>query len=181
MENSVNSPSKNAKEFFEWVDAVVLCAVVIIFIFLFFFRQVVVQGVSMEPTYLEGDRLIIRSIAYTPQRGDVVVLDSYSAIGKPLVKRVIAIGGDVIDIDPITNEVLINGEVIDEPYISSATERNGDIGYPFTVSEGFVFVMGDNRQNSHDSRDESITEIDERSIIGEAIIRVWPFDRIELL
>ncbi len=173
----MNTPSKANRDFFEWIDALVFCAVAIIFIFLFFFRLVVVQGASMEPNFLEGDRLIIRSVAYTPERGDVVVLDSFSGTGKPLVKRIIALGGDVIDIDPVTAAVTVNGEVIDEPYILGKTTHLDDIGYPFTVSEGSIFVMGDNRENSNDSRSFIIGEVDERSVMGEAVFRIWPFYR----
>ncbi len=173
--------SKFNRDFFEWIDALVFCAVVIIFVFLFFFRLVVVQGASMEPNFIEGDRLIIRSVAYTPERGDVVVLDSYSGTGKPLVKRVIALGGDVVDIDPETNAVTINGEIIDEPYIAGITNRVDDIGYPFTVGEGHIFVMGDNRQNSKDSRSSEIGEVDERSVMGKAVMRIWPFYRLGVL
>ncbi len=173
--------SKFNRDFFEWIDALIFCAVAIILIFIFFFRLVVVQGASMEPNFIEGDRLIIRSIGYTPERGDVVVLDSYSGTGKPLVKRVIALGGDVVDIDPVTFAVTINGEVIDEPYIAAPTNRVDDIGYPFTVSEGHIFVMGDNRQNSKDSRSFDIGEVDERSVMGKAVARIWPFYRVGVL
>ncbi len=173
--------AKKRREYFEWIDALVFCAVAIILLFLFFFRMVTVQGVSMEPTFLEGDRLIIRSIAYTPQRGDVVVLDSYTGLGKPLVKRVIAIGGDTINIIQDTGEVYINDVLIEEEYIADAKTVAYDIEFPLTIEEGNVFVMGDNRSNSQDSRSSSVGQIDERGIMGKAVVRVFPFARVGLL
>ncbi len=168
--------SKSQLEFFEWIDALVFCAVTIILIFLFFFRLVTVQGISMEPTFHENDRLIIRSVAYTPKRGDVVVLDSHTGLGKPLVKRVIAIGGDTIDIDPQTGNIYVNDELIDEEYISAPTTQLYDTTFPVTVDEGHVFVMGDNRPYSQDSRSSSVGQVDARGIMGEVVFRVWPID-----
>ncbi len=169
--------SKSQLEFFEWIDALVFCAVTIILIFLFFFRLVTVQGISMEPTFYEGDRLIIRSIAYEPEHGDVVVLDSDTGLGKPLVKRVIAVGGDTIDIDPETGAVYVNGDVINEDYISAPTTQIYDTQFPLTVDDGHVIVLGDNRPNSQDSRSATIGQVDARGIMGEAIFRIWPLDR----
>ncbi len=177
----MSDTSKKRHEFFEWVDALVFCAVTIILIFLFFFRMVTVQGVSMEPTFLDGDRLIIQSIAYKPERGDVVVLDSYTGLGKPLVKRVVAVGGDTINIIPETGEVYINDELIIEEYISDNITVVYDVEFPLTIEEGHVFVMGDNRDNSQDSRSSNVGQIDERGIMGKAVVRVFPFDRFGLL
>ncbi len=172
--------SKNRQEFFEWVDALVFCAVAIMIIFLFFFRLVTVQGVSMEPTFQDGDRLVIRSVAYTAERGDAVVLDSHTGLGKPLVKRVVAVGGDVIDIDTTNGDVYINGELIDEPYIADNETVVYDVEFPLTIEEGHVFVMGDNRDNSQDSRSSTVGQVDERGIMGKVVLRVFPFDRIEV-
>ncbi len=177
----MSTASKSRHEFFEWIDALVFCAVTIILIFLFFFRMVTVQGVSMEPTFQEGDRLIIRSVAYTPERGDVVVLDSYTGLGKPLVKRVVAIGGDVIDIDPGTGDVYINNELVDEPYIDGSRTVVYDVQFPLTIDEGHVFVMGDNRDNSQDSRSSSVGQIDERGIMGKVVLRIFPFNRFGII
>ena len=162
----------------EWFDALVLSLTLVLIILLFIVRTVNVDGISMEPTLKDGDQLLARSIAYTPQRGDVVVVDGYTSFGKPLVKRVIGVGGDTIDIDFEKGEVEVNGEVLDEPYISAPTTLQYDLNFPVTVPEGQVFLMGDNRPRSKDSRHSDIGFIDERDILGEVVFRLLPVQDI---
>lgn len=161
----------------EWYDALVFALAVLVAFFIFFARVVAVDGSSMLPTLTNGDRLIVRSIGYKPAAGDIVVIDSYINYGKPLVKRVIAVGGDTVDIDQAAGAVLINGQPLDEPYLTGGTTVIGDMGFPLTVPQGSVFVMGDNRQHSTDSRFMSIGFIDVRDVLGEAVLRVFPFDK----
>ena len=106
--------------------------------------------------------------------GDIVVVDRYTQ--EPLIKRVIALEGDIIDIDPETHEVSVNGEVLDEPYVSTPTDLK-DFSGPQEVPEGKVFVMGDNRTYSKDSRTDEIGFVDASDIVGRAIFRIWPFSR----
>ena len=112
---------------------------------------------------------------YTPQRGDVVVVDGYINYGDPLVKRIIALGGDTVDINFETGAVTLNGAVLEEPYISAPTTTGYDVEFPVTVPEGCVFVMGDNRNNSTDSRDSRLGIVDERCILGHVLRVVFPF------
>ncbi len=161
----------------EWYDALVFALAVLVAFFIFFARVVAVDGSSMLPTLTDGDRLIVRSIGYKPAAGDVVVIDSYINYGKPLVKRVVAVGGDTVDLDPEAGRVLVNGQPLDEPYLAEGTTEVGDMDFPLVVPQGSVFVMGDNRQHSTDSRFASIGFIDVRDILGEAVLRVFPLDK----
>lgn len=161
----------------EWYDALLFALTMVLVILLFVFRTVTVDGISMEPTLYDGEQLVARSLLYQPGRGDVVVVDGYTNYGEPLVKRVIAVGGDVVDIDFEAGEVYVNGELLDEPYISAPTMRSSDVTFPLTVPAGDLFVMGDNRPYSKDSRNSEIGFIDQRDILGEVVLRVLPVDR----
>ena len=137
----------------EWYEALISAALVLVLVFSLFFRIIQVDGESMVPTLQNGDKLIVWGAGYEPQRGDVVIVDSYTAYGKPLVKRVIAKGGDTISIDYETGTVTVNGEVLQEDYIAEPTYLGYDVEFPYTVPEGCVFVLGDYRTQSEDSRD----------------------------
>ena len=160
---------------FEWYEALISAALVLVLIFSFFFRIIQVDGASMVPTLQNGDKLIVWGAGYTPERGDVVIVDSYTAYGKPLVKRVIAKGGDTISIDYEAGTVTVNGELLQEDYIAEPTYRGYDVTFPYTVPEGTVFVMGDNRNNSLDSRSSYVGCIDERDILGKVLVCFLPF------
>ena len=162
----------------DWYDALVFALAVLVLLFAFCARIVVVSGSSMNNTLTNGDRLLVRSALYTPQRGDVVVVDGYINYGKPLVKRVIAKGGDTVDIDLDAGRMIVNGQLLDEPYTAEGTFSTGDVTFPLTVPEGTLFLMGDNRQHSTDSRDSKIGFVDERDILGKVELRLFPFDKI---
>ena len=136
----------------EWYEALISAALVLVLVFSFFFRIIQVDGSSMVPTLVYGYKLIVWGAGYTPQRGDVVIVDSYTSYGKPLVKRVIAKGGDTISIDYAAGTVKGNGMVLDEEYIGEPSYLGYDLEFPYTVPEGTVFVMGDNRHASLVSR-----------------------------
>ena len=155
---------KQSKEnaLFEWYDSLVFALAVIVLFFVFAVRIITVSGVSMQ------------SMLYTPQRGDVVVVDGYINYGDPLVKRIIALGGDTVDINFETGAVTLNGAVLEEPYISAPTTTGYDVEFPVTVPEGCVFVMGDNRPRSLDGRSTEVGFIDERDILGKVLLRVFP-------
>lgn len=161
--------------FYEWLDSVMGAVLVIFVAFTFLFRAVGVDGSSMVPTLVDGDWVAISTIAFRPERGDIVVVTQPNDVHEPLIKRVIAVGGDTIDINFLTHEVIVNGRVLVEPYIRELTARQFDVEFPLTVTEGFVFVMGDNRNASKDSRSSGIGLIDERYILGKAQFRFYPF------
>lgn len=165
----------------DWYDALVFALAVLVLVFAFCARIVVVSGSSMNNTLTDGDRLLVQSTFYTPQRGDVVVVDSYINYGKPLVKRVIAKGGDTVDIDVEQGLVYVNGEALDEPYVPEGTLSTGNVEFPLTVPEGTLFLMGDNRQHSTDSRSSDVGFIDERDILGKVVLRIYPFNKIGLI
>ena len=128
----------------------------------------------MQYTLMNHDRLILTNLFYKPERGDIVVINRYTQ--EPLVKRIIAVGGDTLDIDAETGEVILNGEVLEEPYLDCFTPRNPLTG-EVTIPEGHLFVMGDNRGNSHDSRSGDIGFVSEKDIMGKAVFRIWPLNQ----
>ena len=144
----------------EWYEALISAALVLVLVFSFFFRIIQVDGESMVPTLDNGDKLIVWGAGYEPQRGDV---------------RVIAKGGDTISIDYSTGAVTVNGELLQEDYIAEPTYLGYDVEFPYTVPEGTVFVMGDNRNASLDSRSSYVGCIDERDILGKVLLCFLPF------
>ncbi|MCF2556243.1 MAG: signal peptidase I [Bacteroidales bacterium] len=169
---------KSNQNIVEWYEALIFALAFLVLLFTFVVRVVAVNGSSMVPTLNSGDRLLVQSSLFQVERGDVVVIDSYIEYGKPLVKRVIAVGGDRVDINAETGEVFVNGQLLDEPYIAEATRQKGDMEFPLTVPEGYLFVMGDNRMHSTDSRYQDIGFIDERDILGQVLYRTYPFSAI---
>lgn len=176
-----NRMQKAAADIFEIIEMFTVCASVIMVLFTFFFHPTVVDGPSMENTLLHGDYLLISALPYEPAAGDIVVVHNVGLrhYKDPIIKRVIATEGQVIDIDFTTWTVTVDGEVVDEPYMKLASDGyiTSDWSYPLQVPEGHVFVMGDNRNHSADSRSREIGLIDERCIVGEALVRVFPFAR----
>lgn len=167
--------------FYDWLDSVLGAVIIIFILFTFVFRPVGVEGDSMLDTLKDGDWVAVSGITLNVKRGDIVVITQPNRMHEPLIKRVIAVGGDRLDIDFINHEVSVNGEILDEKYIRQPTSRVFDVKFPLTVPEGFVFVMGDNRNNSLDSRSSEVGFIDERYILGVAEVRLFPFDDFTLL
>ncbi len=157
-------------------DLAYLIAIMMI-VFLFVFRVVVVSGPSMNNTLVDGDYMLLLSNVFykEPQPGDIIVAskDSFEN-GVPIVKRVIATEGQTVDIDFIRCIVYVDGKPLNEPYISSPTSNFEGVHFPLTVDEGCVFVLGDNRLVSCDSRNPSIGLLDEREILGKAIFLFLP-------
>jgi len=129
----------------------------------------------MEQTLHHRDYLIVSNMFYTPQPGDVVVLTKRSFMEDSIVKRVIATEGQTVDIDFETGIVSVDDTALDEPYVNASTNRQGDMQFPATVPPGHVFVMGDNRNDSYDSRWELLGMVDTRYIVGHTLLRVFPF------
>lgn len=174
------SRSQLKREIFEWLETVAFSLVAVVMVFTFVFRIVGVDGESMQNTLYNGDRLIISHLFYQPKAGDIVIITQPNAVNKPLVKRIVAVGGQTVDIDTDRGLVYVDGEVINEPYIKEPTVKipSPPMEFPVTVPEGKVFVMGDNRNHSLDSRSTDVGMIDERYILGKAIFRIYPLNRI---
>lgn len=164
---------KKGSEAFEWYESIVFALALTITVLVFFFSFSRVMGSSMESTLIDGDQVLVRSFLYTPQRGDVITTDARIDYGKPLVKRVIALGGDTVEIGA-TGEVRVNGTLLVEPYLDAVQTAPGDWDYPIVVPQGKVFAMGDNRPHSLDSRSLAIGLIDEKDILGKVLLRVSP-------
>ena len=159
-----------------WLQALVMALVSLIVVFTLVGRIIGVEGSSMLPTLHHGDLLLLQSIGYTPKNGDVVVLTKeFDRVTEPIVKRVIAVGGQTVEIDYAAGCVRVDGQILDEPYLNEAM-------YPppyesitsVTVPEGSIFVMGDNRNHSSDSRYVSLGVVDTRYVLGRALWIVLP-------
>lgn len=175
------SARKVASDIFEVLEMFTVCASVIMILFTFLVHPTVVNGPSMEDTLLHNDYLLISALPYEPKAGEIIVVHNVGLrhYKDPIIKRVIATEGQVVDIDFETWTVTVDGEVIDEPYRKLAADGyiTSDWSYPLQVPEGHVFVMGDNRNHSADSRSRDIGLIDTRCIVGKALVRIFPFSR----
>lgn len=165
---------KIATFFFETVSVFSMAAVAIAFCFTFLFRTVVVDGSSMNPTLWDGDRLIITAGLTDVEYGDIVVCSQPNPMEKTLIKRVIATEGQEVNIDFANGIVYVDGEVIDEPYIADPTTLYEGMQFPQTVPENCVFVMGDNRLHSTDSRSDMVGFIRTDYIMGKVLFRMAP-------
>lgn len=170
------------KEALGWIRDIGI-ALVIAAIILTFFKPIIIQQESMQPTFYSDDYVIISKQAYTlfgeVERGDVIVFKSDLLDGegnsKHLIKRIIGIPGDTIEIK--NGLVYRNGEKLEEDYVNEK-RQSGEME-PIIVEEGKLFVLGDNRRVSQDSRSEEIGQIDQETIVGKVVLRVFPFDKIQ--
>ena len=161
-------------EVYDWVESAVFVIVVMMLIFSFFSRMIVVSGQSMEPTLHHEDRLVSSRLFYKPKAGDIVVVTQPHNVDEALIKRVIATEGQTLDINFEKGTVWVDGQKLDEPYINEPTYSQYDMEFPIVIEEGKVFVMGDNRNASKDSRNSDVGQIDERYILGKIYYRVSP-------
>lgn len=174
---------KTTRSVLEWVEELVLAVVIIAVVFTFVCRVITVSGTSMVPSYENGDKVIVVDDYFGVKQGDVVVITN--VLEEPIIKRVIATEGQTIDFDYDAKTVLVDGEPVDEsqfglengitdaPYSSFET-----LTFPQTVPEGCVFVLGDNRAVSEDSRYKVVGMIDTRNILGKAVFTIYPFQKI---
>ncbi len=176
---SESGPQSMLRELYEWMETAVFTIGGMLLVFSLLVRPVMVDGSSMVPTLLDRQQLVLRQIGYhEPAYGDIVVVDTPQLAEKVIIKRVIGKAGDEIDIDFERCEVRRNGELLEEPYINEPTQVSFDVHFPVIVPEGHVFVMGDNRNHSKDSRSGDIGMVDLRQIMGKAVFRFLPLDQI---
>lgn len=171
-----------ARSIFEWVELLALSICFVLLVLVLIGRHSPVDGQSMMNTLQDKDLLIISDLFYTPKRGDVIVFENArTSYERPYVKRIIATEGQTISIDEAMGKVIVDGVPLDEPYaayLNGGTLGKGGFFFDkdeYTLKEGEVFVMGDNRCNSRDSRE--IGPVDVRSIIGRVLIRAYPFGK----
>ena len=176
-EKQLFNQKKAGKHLLVYLHDLVYLLCVILVIFLLLFRVVVVSGSSMKTTLVDGDYLLLLSSTFytQPKQGDIIVAskDSFEN-GDPIVKRVIATAGQTVDIDFDTGAVYVDGTVLEEAYISTPTTASEGVEFPIIVEDGCLFVMGDNRINSRDSRSPDIGLIDCREVLGKAMFLFLP-------
>ena len=200
-EQGEKPPYDPHKDTYEWIHCIVVAVIVCVLLFVLLARVIDVQGQSMEPTLHNGDKIIITRLAGGYEYGDIVVLQKDSFKPEPIVKRVIATEGQTLTIDYSDSSLYVDGKKLNEPYIKERTIDRYDIMDPafyevygidpekdvvgdavtVTVPESCVFVMGDNRNNSSDSRVHTINFVDTRLILGKAVFRIFPFNRVGAL
>ena len=164
----------------EWMEELVIAVVIVAIAFTFFFRIITVTGTSMVPNYNDGDRVLVTSLSLGLEQGDVVVIAN--VLEEPIIKRVIAMEGQTVDFDYEQKCVLVDGVQVDETKFGL---RNGITDLPFssfellkfpqTVPEGCIFVLGDNREVSEDSRYQIVGMIDRRNVLGKAVCHIFPW------
>ena len=164
------------RDLYEWAQALVASVLGVVLLFTFVIRLIGVDGHSMVPTLQDGDRLMVLTSLLDDQYeyGDIVVLRKDTFLEEPIVKRVIATEGQTVDIDFASGEVYVDGELLEEDYINEPTYVEEGTEFPLTVPEGSVFVMGDNRNHSSDSRDSGLGTVDTRYVIGRAVFLLFP-------
>lgn len=171
---------------FEWVESIITALIIVVILFTFLFRIVTVSGDSMVPNLKDNYRLVLSSFLYHPKQGDIVVITHTAGLHEPIIKRVIALPGQKVDINNTTGTVSVDGKTLDESaYIQNGITRTSDsssdnpvMKFPAIVPKGCVFVLGDNRTISEDSRYQKVGMIDERYILGKAEIILFPFSHI---
>ena len=193
MDNSEEKTLNLRKDLFDWLDIIVSAVIAVIIIFCFLFRVVTIQGESMENTLYNNEKVVITNLFYEAKQGDIVVISrnthnsANDITGQgPIIKRVIATEGQYVDIDFKKGKVYVGYDLanmveLQEPYTKTLTTRKADVEFPVYVDKGCVFVLGDNRNDSMDSRYSTIGNnglIDTRYILGHAVFRIFPLDRM---
>ena len=186
MENKIRpvitNRSSAANSLYDVLKTIIFVMILITLLFVFVVRDASVVGASMKDTLMPNDKVVITNIFYQPECGDIVVIKTDKLEEKRIIKRVIAKGGQTLKIDYETGRVIVDGIEISEPYISSQTMQPSDpFEIPEVIPEGYIFVMGDNRDVSLDSRYEKLGLVPVSDVIGKAQFVVFPFDRMKYL
>lgn len=185
-EEEEEGPRRPGAELYDWLQLFLGCVIAAVVLFNCVARLTRVDGSSMDNTLRHGEIMLIWSLGYTPEQGDIVVLNKTPVLlsgwtePRAIVKRVIATGGQTVDIDYNTGTVYVDGQPLDEPYILEEMYLPygpSMQGTHWEIPEGSVFVLGDNRNNSTDSRDVQLGPIDTDYILGKAVLALWPMDR----
>ena len=180
MDNEKMNPASSQRaDIYDWIQCIIAALIVCVLIFVFVARMVNVVGSSMYPTLEDNDKIVICNLFYTPKQGDIVVLRKDTFMNDPIVKRVIALENQVVNIDFENGIVYVDNVALKEPFINELTHDRENFDGPFTVPEGCVFVMGDNRNHSTDSRAASLGAVDTRYIMGRVYCTVFPLKNIE--
>ena len=177
QETQEASPEKEeGRDLYEWAQALVCSVLAVVLLFTFVIRLIGVDGHSMVPTLQDGDRLLVLNAMLDSdyQYGDIVVLRKDTFLEEPIVKRVIATERQTVDIDFVSGAVYVDGELLEEDYINEPTYVEEGTEFPLTVPEGSIFVMGDNRNHSSDSRSSDLGTVDTRYVIGKAVFLLFP-------
>lgn len=173
------APVSQRAELYDWINSIIAALIVCVLVFVFAARMVNVVGSSMYPTLEKDDKIVICNLFYTPKQGDIVVLRKETFMDDPIVKRVIAVEGQTVNIDFESGIVYVDNVAINEPYLNDLTHERENFEGPYTIPEGCVFVMGDNRNASTDSRAASLGAVDTRYIMGRVYATVFPIKNIE--
>ncbi|WP_442600967.1 signal peptidase I [Paenibacillus sp. KN14-4R] len=181
--------SKLKKETWEWAKALLIAVVIVVVLRGFLFEPFKVKGPSMEPNFFDAERLIVNKITYTfgkPKQGDVIVFKATAE--DDYIKRVIGLPGDTVKVDG--DKVFVNGNELNEPYLKTAVENAHKDGHPYNtlrnfpeskVPEGKLFVLGDHRPVSKDSRFEDVGFVDISQVVGRADVIFWPLNKFSLV
>lgn len=192
--NEEEPPKNRIADVLDWTACFVYAIAAVLALNLFFFRSITVSGDSMNDTLIDNDKVIATNFMYTPQYGDIVIVEAdklmmhgTAVYGEAIIKRVIATEGDVVRIDTDKGVVYRNGEALEEDYIKEQMTKPMGVGWiesntDYTVPEHCVFVMGDNRNNSNDSRNmAAVGFVDTNFIMGKAVVRYAPFKSFKWL
>ena len=177
QETQEGAPEKEeGRDLYEWAQALGCSVLAVVLLFTFVIRLIGVDGHSMVPTLQDGDRLLVLNAMLDNdyEYGDIVVLRKDTFLEEPIVKRVIATEGQTVDIDFVSGAVYVDGELLEEDYINEPTYVEEGTEFPLTVPEGSIFVMGDNRNHSSDSRSSDLGTVDTRYVIGKAVFLLFP-------
>ena len=178
--NTAHDKSKTSSIVLAFVKPMLCALIAIILMTVSGFHVVTVYGASMDTTLESGEKIIVTNFLYTPKCGDIVVIDKKDTLNQDIIKRVIAVEGQSIRLDYDNDKIYIDGKELNEPYLKCSTfaGRRGNYDIPSVIPEGKVFVMGDNRGISLDSRSSDVGMVDVKDIIGKAQFAVFPFDRL---
>lgn len=183
-DDNKNQKPRTSVVVFEWVQSMMNAIIVVIILFTFIVRIINVDGGSMMNTLLDGDKVLVTSYSQQYSYGDIIVISRGEHLDKVLIKRVIATEGQIVDIDTETGKVSVDNVVLDEASYTKdglGTFNLSDTEFPVTVPEGKLFVLGDNRAISKDSRNSEVGFIDVDNVIGKAQLIIYPYNRFGMI